>query len=804
MTRQVFTLLLASLTVLGGYHSRAKGIDNKCYFIENKGQIKDQNGQPRTDVQFVLNTPGATVFIGNGALHYQFAKSGAHNTKRLSDPEQQLEHYQVTTYRMDVSLSDADRSVQPQCSTPEPYYENYYLPGCPREGLHAAAFSGLVYKNVYPGIDWVLKVKNNKLEYEFVVAPGADASRIKISYRGQTALQLNADGSMTAATPLGIIHEHTPLCYTAAADGSHTILRSAYKLTGNTMQYAVKAQRGMVIDPEVEWSTYYGPDSSNTEFYALCTDDSAHIYGCGLTYGGGWAGNIATAGSYQDTLDGITSTDAYIVKFDTAGNRIWATFYGGSGNDWGIGIANDNAGNVYLGGVTNSTDVIATSGCQQGTYGGGLWDCFVARFTAGGFRVWSTYAGGRGANIGGNLACDAYGHEYIAGVTNDPNNIGTSGGFQPSSGGSYDCFLMQYDSLGALQWGTYYGGPGSEFGGVVCASGPYIYLTGQTQSTTGIATTITHQPALAGNADAFIAKFNLSCNRIWGTYYGGSNVETTGGIVCDAAGNIYLTGSTESDTGIATSGTYQTTYGGGTSDAFVAKFDPELGMLLWGSYFGGPGDETMTYTRPITDNYGNIYTGGITTSTSGISSPDTWQATYGGGVQDAFIAKFHATGNLLWSTYFGGSQSDEIQAFAFDGLNMYTSGITSSPDGIATTGSFNDTGSTGATYFKGFLTKFLDISSLNVPKAPNSSQTLTIYPVPNNGSFMLTGKLDANNERASYSVYNVEGQKIASGSLSLQTGYINQQIDVMNAAPGNYFMEVSGGDFVKVLRFVVK
>jgi len=826
MKKNITILLCLVASLIFSSRSEAKNYSSPAsqglYFIENKGQVKDQYGNSRNDVQYVLQSPGLTVFIGNGQLHYQFSKkipgcglldinpqampypSGTSNGKgtRQQDIAETILNgsSEIETYRMDVELAGANK--QPEMITEQPlaYHENYFFPGCPANGIRAYSYNRITYKNVYPGIDWVVFIKDNKLEHEFVIGSGADASQIKLKYNGQTSLKINEDGSITATTPMGTIREHAPVCY--RADGR--IAPSSFNLQNNLLSYDVNVSGLLVIDPVLEWGTYYGPDSSSCQFYDITCDNSGHVYGCGLTWGAP-LGVIATIGSFQDTLR--AGTDAFLVKFDSSGNRIWATYYGGEEEDWGIGVACDQAGHIYMAGTTSSLTGISTPGSQQPAYGGGGFDGFIVKFDSSGNRFWGTYLGGSGTNYNGGICCDTQGHIYVGGIANDHNNVATPASYQPSPAGGYDDYLVQYDTAGARQWGTYYGGPGAEFGGMVCSDGVYVYLTGYTASTTGIATAGSQQPSSGGGNDAFLAKFNALGSRQWGTYYGGANDETMGGLTCDIYGNVYLFGITGSDSGISTPGSFQPAIGG-LNDGFLVKFDVETGKRDWATYYGGgPGDEYATSSRIASDNSGNVYITGYTNSTGGIAPAGSWQSTYGGGTYDAFLAEFSNSGSEVWSTYFGGDGDDQALACAFDGKCVYICGLTNSDNQIATPGAFLTTCDTAPDYNKCFLAKFYSPpnidSALSTIQKQLAAASVNIYPNPNTGTFILNASLPNITGDARIIITDQLGRIIMTDEATINNGTINKIYHLGNeVSTGAYFIKVICPDNVFTLKFV--
>lgn len=675
-----FGLALTALLFSGPLQARDR------YFIENKGQVTDQHRSPRKDIGFVLRNKGANLFVGEGQLHYQFLRvlDTAVANKDLPEghPARREKTSAVAAYRLDVVLEGADRQAPCIMEEESGYHEYHYTHQ--ETGTTSKAFRRLVYKNVYPHIDWVLYIKGEQVEYDFIVRPGGKVSDIRLRYTGTDALRKNKDGSITAHTPIGSVTEQRPYAYQAAGKKEVEV---DFAVNGGLVTFETGAYSGtLIIDPTLEWATYYGGlDFDNAT--AVACDPSGNVY---ITGSASSLENIATSGSHQDTLLGMMfSTDAYLAKFNSAGVRQWGTYYGGNNDDFAETVTCDAAGNIIIAGNTNSSSRIATAGSHQPTFGGALLggDGFVAKFNNAGVRQWGTYYGGDETDYCVSASCDPAGNIYIAGLSSSLIAIATAASHQDVSGGDYDGFLVKFDAGGVRQWATYYGGPTSDVGSaaVSCDPSGNVYMAGRTASTSGIATPGSHQPALNGTYDdGYLVKFNGTGVRQWATYFGGPDQDWLHSMDCDAAGNIYIAGQTLSESGIATPGSHQPVFGGG-ADAYLAKFN-DNGALQWSTYYGGEGGDD--YGDAVhCDDYGNVYLAGNASSLAGIATPGSHQEVYADGFMDAFLARFTTSGVRTWGTYYGGGDMDRGTGVASDNNgHVYLCGASYSTTQISTPG----------------------------------------------------------------------------------------------------------------------
>ncbi|MFI5222132.1 MAG: PKD domain-containing protein, partial [Bacteroidia bacterium] len=528
----------------------------------------------------------------------------------------------------------------------------------------------------------------------------------------------------------------------------------------------------LIIDP-VPWTIFFGTGTSSdaTFGYAIANDASGNLSITGKT-----TSIFTTTGVYQTSYGG--NTDVFIANYGPSGNLQWTTYYGGSSTDVGYGIAIDASSNIFITGFTWSSSVIASSGAYQPTLA--RWqNAFVAKFHSSGLRLWGTYFGGRGTDCGNAITLDWQGNVLITGNTTSASGIASSGAYQTTIGDTLnggDAFIAKFNSYGSFQWATYFGGTSEDIAyGITTDLYANILITGHSISDSVIATTGSYQVNRAGSSDVFIAKFNISGSRIWATYYGGSSDENANGIKTDGVGNIYITGNTLSSSGIATSGAYQTTYGGsGHSDAFITKFNV-TGSLQWATYFGGSNDDIGNGIT--TDAAGNVLIVGTTGSTSGIASSGSIPTTIPNGDQSAFYAKFDPYGVRVWSTYYH-NRIDEGHAVITDASNnVYVTGMTSTSAGSSTTPTY-------VAFFKAFVNTggVTNIANNTI----SGSQTICRVPI----SLTLNGSAPT----GAYGTYSYKWKK----SAFCCSGYTNAG---GNDTTQNYTPVITGSTYFKRIVF---
>ncbi len=745
-TRHV--LKLALLLLMAGQQLSARtSRPPSFHFLENKGQITDQYGQARPDIDVKIASAGVQVFIGKAQMHYQwmapFEKQPVPGSR--IEVANGLQMDSVRAYRMDVTLLGANPNAPLIKEGKLPYYEKYYLPQSGADGAKVAAYKKVIYKDVYPFIDWVIYIKGDKMEYDFVVHPGGKVSDIRLQYEGSDELKINKDGSFTAVTPFGQVTESVPYSFQEMGD----TVSSQFLLNNNVLQFATGNYSGtLTIDPAVVWASYFGGNSFMGEsLYDIAVNKSNELYAAGQTSS---SGNIATTGAFQTTLKG--SSDAFLFKMDNGQNMLWATYYGGQDAEWISSLALDSMGNIFAAGSTSSLSGISTSGSHQQSRGGSSYnmDFFMAKFSPEGSRLFCTYYGGDGNE--NNAMLEILGSDiYLAGFTKSAHAIATPGAHQPAIANTTfnDGFLAKFDLNGVREWATYYGGEKEDYPmGITGDLNGNVYIFGATESEAGIATAGSHQSVRPGGiSDHFLVKFNDKGIRQWGTYFGGPDVEVlsylTRSLDCDQAGNIYIASSTRSSSGIAMAGSHQGTLAGMT-DAYLVKFNGN-GEQQWGTYFGGENDEF--YVTVACKDSNEIYLSGYTMSTSRIATENAIRSVnLGSGLDgDVFLARFNHKGRNTFGTYYGGKGADRGQTIAYDHLGyVYIGGHTNSDSAIATPGSYQDT-YPGSSVLNAFIVKFCfapnaDLLSIEGPDTlcANATATYTVAAVPNADRYIWT------------------------------------------------------------------
>ncbi len=353
----------------------------------------------------------------------------------------------------------------------------------------------------------------------------------------------------------------------------------------------------------------------------------------------------------------------------------FATFLGGSDFDQVYAMAVDAAGNIFLAGQTASTNFPLRSGGTAGNR-----DVFVAKLDpTGNHLLYSTVLGGAQTDCPRAIAVDAAGNAYVAGYTSSADFPVTAAAFQTQSHGSEDGFVLKLNASGGLVYSSYLGASGRDFATAIAvdASGN-AFIAGYTSSVGFPIVAGAFQSSYAGGFfDTFVTKMNAGGSALlYSTFIGGSGNDTATSIAIDANGNAYIGGQTDSFNFPVSPGVLQSSNAGG-SDAFVAKLNAAGSAIVFSTYLGGSSNDLANAIA--IDSSQNVYLAGATASVDFPVSAGAFQASIGASY-DAFVTKLNpAATAIVFSTYLGGSGSDQATALALDSSgNVWLTGSTSS------------------------------------------------------------------------------------------------------------------------------
>ena len=564
---------------------------------------------------------------------------------------------------------------------------NYLTGSDPRKWkTNVPNYAKVKYSGVYRGIDLVFYGNQNQLEFDFIVSPGADPGVIALGFEGITDLRVDEKGDLILRTAAGEIRQSRPVVY-QQINNARKIIPSSYLIKDkNKIAFQIAnydRSKPLVIDPTLAFSTYLG-GSGSERGNSIEVDSDGNAYITGDTISPDFP---VTPGAFQPGR-ATFNNDAFVTKMNSTGTAlIYSTYFGGNNNDIGIDIALDGAGNAYITGLTDSSDLPTTPGAFRTTIAGGdEFNSFATKLNATGTAlVYSTYLG---PGIGTGIAVDSTEHAFVAGQA-APGYPTTPGAFQTMSAGSSDGFVTKLNATGtALVYSTFLGGSAFDSATDIAIDAEgNAYVTGSAEAGFPV-TAGAFQTVFNGSVDAFATKLNSTGSAlIYSTFLGGSGADRTNAIAVNAAGNAYMTGSTDSSNFPVTAGAFQSVQLA-AQDTFVTALNPAGNALIFSTYLGGNAND---FGADIAvDTAGNATVGGFTNSTDFPTTADAIQSAYGGGNNDAFITRLNATGTgLVFSTYFGGSNSDAALAVAVDAAgSVYFTGGTFSADFPTTPGAF--------------------------------------------------------------------------------------------------------------------
>jgi len=725
---QIRVVLLMILTALAG---RAQDRPMPAsQFAPQGGQIRTNygrvplmfeanKGQTDSQVEFLSHGKGYSVFLTSGSLVLALRPSEVISN---SDPSvtaalgalgggrsaiRQLERaarvQKPSPTIVTVSLLGASAHPEAVGEKPLPTKVNYFIGRDPKAWrTNVSTFAQVRYRNIYPGIDLVYYGNNGRVEYDFDLAPGADATKIQFAVNGADSLKVGPAGNLVMTKGTSELRFQTPSLY-QVINGNRTPVRGAYVMRDAThVGFAVgsyDSTQPLVIDPVLVYSSFLG-GSSDDFSNGVAVDSSGDAYVLGLTDSPDFP--LANLGSYSST-----QLRMFLAKFNASGSvLLFADYFGGtSGEDEPSAVALDSSGNAYVTGSTASSDFPVVNPYQSTL--AGSQDAFLAEFSADGSTLdYATYLGGANlTSVGGSttqlgtaLSVDRSGQVVVVGVTMATDFPTTSSAYQKSVSpdqfgdwGEYG-FVTKFAAGGAsLVYSTYLAGntlnasscsgcyPDSEVWGVATDSWGSAYVTGYT-ATANFPTTSgayqTSSPAYYLSDVGFVSKLTSSGALAYSTYLGGSTSSFLDAIAVDGTSAAYVTGYdvANDDFPIVTTSICDPSVSA-CNGAVIAKLDPSGANLAYSTFLGT--SNNMAGQVIQVDANGDAF---IVGSDVAFDLANPIEGYAGGG--DAVLAEIDPTAStLLMATFFGGQGWESASGLAIDSNGAaYITGGTQSLD----------------------------------------------------------------------------------------------------------------------------
>jgi gliding motility-associated-like protein len=590
-------------------------------------------------VLFAADVPAGQLFLEKGRL--LVARYDARQVDHLHHERAAARTARVKAHAYAVNFVGANPQATARGEQATGAVTNYFLGNdSSRWATNVPSYEGVRYRQLYPGTDLHLYSHGASMEYDFELAPGADAARIKLRYEGQESLTV-VDGALHIGTSVGRVTEQKPYAY-QVIDGRRVAVPCQYVLgPQHTVSFGLPKgydhTKPLTIDPVLVYATYSGSTGQNWG-YTATHDTLGNLYTGGIIFRTGYP---ITTGAYDTSYNG--GIDIVISGYNPrattgAASLMTSTYLGGSDDEYVHSLVmSESQSSLVLLGSTASNNFPVSSNAYDRTYNGGTSDLVLARlnFAVSGTSLTSTYVGGSAAdgqmstnsnlyaNFGddfrGDVITDRAGNIYFTSVTRS-NNFPTSGG-QTFRGGHEAVVMKLNPSLTTLGWSTYLGGTGDDAGySIQLDSVANVYVAGGTTSNNFPTTTGSLNASYRGGiADGFVARLAQNLTTLGvavqqSTYLGTSSYDQAYFVQLDRRGAVYVLGQTNGAYPV-TAGTYRNA----GSRQFIHKLTNQLNATGYSTIFGnGAGNATSANPYPtnlsptafLVDNCGNILLSG--------------------------------------------------------------------------------------------------------------------------------------------------------------------------------------------------
>ena len=533
----------------------------------------------------------------------------------------------------------------------------------------APPLSSVTYHNLWKGIDLVYKPKKGAIaESLYRVAPKADPSQIRLSYN--LPFTLAKDGSARFKKDShGAFAIGAPTAWQERS-GKRVSVPVKFRMeSNNTLGFSLGSydrSLPLFIDPDYtyEWHTFYGSDSTD-QANSITVDGNGNVYVTGLS---------------RDTWNGPhgeepknpynASLDIFILKLSPTGEYQWHTFYGSDNDDYGMGVAVDGNGNVYVTGFSFASWNGPHNKPPLNNYTGFFSDMVVVKTYANGTYAWHTFYGS-GNDYANSIAVDGNGNVCVTGISyapwNGPHNQSPLNNYNNSG----EIVVLKLYSNGNYTWHTFYGSSKYDEGDGIAVDGDgNIYVTGLSRDNWNGPQPQSKPPLHAYNQrrDIVVLKLYANGTYAWHTFYGSNDNDYGKGIAIDDNGNVYVTGYSRSSWNGPQNKAPLHAYSNGGSNMVVLKLYTN-GTYAWHTFYGSGND--YAYGIAV-DGGGQVYVTGH--SRSSWNGPDNQLPLhiYNDDL-DIAVIDLNADGAYQWHTFYG--SSDEGHGIAVEGNgNLYVTG----------------------------------------------------------------------------------------------------------------------------------
>ncbi len=811
-------------------------------FHTNKGQIRDETAHSTTTPLYYTHNLNPEIYLEKGAYNYVYM-----SVDTVASSTDSIE-------RISVTFSLSSNSAKPYGYSPKGYPLNYFLGDVGDPITNVRGYDRVVTQDLYQNIDLHYFSNSKGLKYYFVVKPGGSVKDIRLNITGATTTTITSNNLFIDGV-MGDITLKRPNAYMVNSAGVTTTLTASswVKGTGNnytisTPSYTTTQTLIIVVEnippasvtstqANLDYSTYYGGNGTDY-FRDIKVASNGNRAVCGQSSGG----TFPTVKAYQSTPFPIGSIDATVLKYTADDTLRYCTYYGASGPDWANSVAINSAGNVFIAGFTQSSDLVITNNMGEtnqafngnnGTLSTNKTDGFIIKFdTIGTHIAFGRYVGGSRSEYINSIYIDGSDNLYFTGTTSSddlPVVNAYSSTHGTTSSDDFDMLIGKMNSSQVVSFLTYFGGNAltgfqtQEYGNdILTDNSGNIFVVGESDETsfpvmnpTPGNTNVLYDASSNGYADGAIVRLSSGGTPNYATFVGGNFSDRIYRAVYNpSTGDLYFAGNVSSTSGFPLkqkSGAYYDGSRHAGTAAFIGYINSSL-EHQWITHYGRGGSSKSFGVGGLSrDNAGLIYLSGQvysdslvygSTTPSGAYTDNTWTTASN---TDGFIAVFDANKQIYHAHYFGGSSNDYIYNSDCNGnYNLYVTGNTASNNFPiaynATNASLIDsTLNNGVGSADGFISRFslYPYNFVGVKEQVIFANNVIAFPNPANNFVSL--KINAElKEKVTLKVYNTVGQIVHE-----ETIFGNEQtIDCNKWASGMYIFVISNKEFNSSFKIV--